>query len=60
VLFFFSVDFNFVAGGSVIFLLLLIIIIAVTPFGMDEETASFPVVNEHFKTAYTSCGPVEG
>lgn len=59
-LFFFSFEFDFVAVGSVIFLLLLIIIIAITPFGMHKETTPFPLVDEHVKIAYTSCGPVEG
>jgi hypothetical protein len=57
---FFSFEFDFVAVGSVIFLLLLIIIIAITPFGMHNEMAPFLIVDEHFKIAYTSCGPVEG
>jgi len=55
-----SFVFDFVAGGSVIFLLLLIIIIAITPFGAHDEATNFPGVDEHFKIAYTSCGPVEG
>jgi hypothetical protein len=53
-------EFDFVTGGSVIFLLLLIIIIAVTPFGAHDEVTHFPGVDEHFKIAYTSCGRVEG
>jgi hypothetical protein len=51
---------NSVVGGSVIFLLLLIIIIAIAPFGSHNEVAPSPVVDEHFKIAYTACGPVEG
>jgi hypothetical protein len=49
-----------VTGGSVIFLLLLIIIIAITPFGAHNEVALPPIVDEHFKIAFTACGPVEG
>jgi len=60
VLFLFSFEFDFVAGGSVIFLLLLIIIIAITPLGMHEEATHSPGVDEHFKITHTSCGPVEG
>jgi hypothetical protein len=60
VLVFFSFEFDFVAGGSVIFLLLLIIIIAITPFGMHEEVTHFPGVDEHFKITQTSCGFVQG
>jgi hypothetical protein len=49
-----------VTAGSVIFLLLLIIIIAITPFGAHNEVAPSHVVDEHFKIAFTACGPVEG
>jgi hypothetical protein len=60
VLFLFSFEFAFVAGGSVIFLLLLIIIIAITPLGVHKEATHYPGVDEHFKITHTSCGPVEG
>ncbi|XP_021919379.1 neurotactin isoform X2 [Zootermopsis nevadensis] len=49
-----------ILGGSVIFLILLIIIIAIAPFGSRNEMAPSPIVDEHFKIAYTACGPVEG
>jgi hypothetical protein len=59
-MFFFSFEFDNVAGGSVIFLLLLIIIIATAPFGMHEEVRGFPGDDKPFHIVLTSCGHIEG
>ena len=48
-----------ISGGSVIFLILLIIIVIIAPLGSQHETA-LPLVDDHYRIALTTCGPVEG